>query len=868
MRLNRRGKKALAGILLFGILMAGIGSALSGWNFLSRGTVKAFTADSKRAEACISRNGQAILYTSIAAAVTDARANEAIYVIPRVNPNNPDSNPIVIDEDITIDNGKKLIIPYSLSIVGGTITAEYQNSYDDEAKKYTREDVDKNSPWFSDESLEQVKINKRASVVLKRGCSISVASGSELIVGGQLGAVTENRHPMGQTAGLYAELSMEGDTALTVNGDLIVNGYIKPWNEDDADNGLTRVQIGSSSASGAEVTLPFVTYDFIGGGDALSGSVGTSSVSSWNGALFGGAVFPIETFDMPNISVPLRVYAGSRVKGQYDIYFSGAHTLGTLDIIGASGSAGLLQLNSGHITFDYEPAAYYWVNDSVNESQNGEKLIKRGLTIGDNRYLSLPNSHYPDEDSSSFFWANEKRAAITSIELDGNANMQDITVMMDLDITFASRNFSFTVGISTAGGDASEFFPDALKAILGVGVDFTYNRLSIPFSYKWDVLVKNSSSFSISSCYANFLPGSKLQIEQGGSLQVTNGGHLAGYQNIDSSTKLTDVYPTKYHDGTAMSDAVIINNGTISVDSSSAFAGYVKTAASDSKISFQEGAGRQVSVNELNWRSSNWAFVPKTQKTTIDLSFGEVFGLKKKFDISSFPQSSFTSSSIGGDGDWAYTVENLQLIEVSFVSDGSFEIDDVLPRLTVSAGFPKDGYPGTFQVIPGSSITIANDVSGTTVGYVKGPMNDYFARNSTGEITVTPSNSGSYTLFKYSEISGGEFTVNANLTGFSRLSAATLSFSVKTDSDQEASTVNQDKGFLSNKIQYKETFSPSNGLHIGSIISFMNLSVTDRSPTVNAASGSGAVLISNYQNNYDFLVVSGTNLAFTISASS
>lgn len=848
MRFLRRGKKALGGILLFGILVAGIGSALSGWNFLSRGTVKAFTADSKRAEACISRDGQAILYTSIAAAVTDARANEAIYVIPRVNSNNPDSNPIVIDEDITIDNGKKLIIPYSLSISGGTISATYQNPLDDKGR-HTGASIsrDNSAEWFADQSLAQVKTHKKTEVLIAPNASLNVKSGSELIVGGSLGAVSLSSYAMGQTVGDYAQISMDGGSLLSIEGALVVNGYIKPWDERNDD---ASVLIGSNSASGATVTLPFVAYDFIGGSAALAGNGGDTNPFKWNGALW-SEIFPVETYDMPNVSVPMTVYSGSTVEGQYDFYFNQSHTIGQFTMIGDEANPGLLTLGTNSsVTIDYDSAAYYEDNDGNFH----------GLTLADNRYLAT------NDDPPAVSWIDATHAARTTVSLSGTASVKDI----EISITLNLGDSELVVPISTQGGDIT----DAIKAWLGglIGgiagglLNLTYGRLSIPFSYKWGIVLESGSTLNVPGSYVNFLPGSSLVISEGSSLRVSSGGHIAGYQNIDSSSKLTSVYPLELADGTALSDARIVNNGSISVESAASFGGYIKTETEKSSIFFSSDAGRSVSTNELNWKTSSWEFTPKTQKAKIDISFGSALSPQKRFDIDGFPQDTFTSA-IDPEAGPLYEANDVQIITVT-VNPGS--VDGPWADSMNYLGAIGDA-PNTFNVIANADISFVNArENGIAYIYFDGA---YCLPDSDGTITIRPSsNDTQINLTAYSPLPESKFEVKLDSAKWEKPyfgSLDNLVFNILLDGvdyfDQIESVVQPGEGWLGRDyISFDETFNKAEPefsnmptLYVGTLVSF---DLKSAAKSVSAGSGAARIDDASY-----IFVITGNSPVFVLS---
>ncbi len=558
-------------------LAMGIGmllpSAFSMWNIGSFGFTFSGEKTDVKGVAVVSNNPN-VLYTTIERAVEVANGSASannpltVYVLPGIS--NAQS-PIVISDNVTLNAGVTLELPYEMTIADGTITALSSTAY-------------QNGSAFADGSATDVKKNEKTEVYLSDGKTLTVNSGASLIVGGILGAAGGGQLN-GQTSGSYAQISLGENSKIRNFGNMEVRGYIKAWDESFDDT--CSVEIGSSDTSGAQLKLPLVVYDFLGGTDALSGSCEVSTddlsqiissfidvVANWDGALWDG-IFPMETYDFPNISVPFSAYSGNSVRGLYDLLVSGNHASGEVGLAGSSDSFLLFDGGSTYATFDYDSAVGY-------DAGNGRI---QGLTYNDQSSLRASNSTKP---AGSVLINDGQYASLTRAHLHGNFRTGDISVSVKLLNTDAINQT-----VNTAGGWIG------LTSLLSKH----YPALAFPFSYKWQITA-SGGTFSFPN-QVKFLPGSLVKVESNASVVVKSGGKLVFLDGVTTPT--TERYPSTFTDST------FINNGSLVVESGGSFGGIIHTLpegsfegdSATSSISFNGTSidDYHVTVKSFNWKN-------------------------------------------------------------------------------------------------------------------------------------------------------------------------------------------------------------------------------------------------------------------------
>ncbi len=166
---------------------------------------------------------------------------------------------------------------------------------------------------------------KRTSWV-KIADGVTLTLNGTLGIGGQIGS-NINQVPSGNTYGNYAELLMMGTAKLISNGKVDCYGYIK-----EADKSGDYVTDGDSQTIfNGTVYMPFVVYDFKGGGHTSAYS------SSGNGKT--QDVSPFYVYDMPNIQSEMVFNYGSKLWGYAELYASDNTHTGAVQLLGTKAAS-------------------------------------------------------------------------------------------------------------------------------------------------------------------------------------------------------------------------------------------------------------------------------------------------------------------------------------------------------------------------------------------------------------------------------------------------------------------------------------------------------------------------------------------------
>ena len=595
--------------------------------------------------------------------VSDAGENQTVYVLPGIS---NDSNPIVIDENCVVSSGVVLCLPYAQS--GETFTHGFEHS---EAK-----DIYGSGTNFADSTPPSLSnTNRKTLVLLEKGVNLKIESGGRLIVGGALGTGSGSSNTLGMTSGSYAELAMASASSIDCLGTFDVRGYVKPWDEsdDDGENGC-RITIGTSSSSGAALSLPLVFYGFEGGSKVLAGDGSAGNPFSWDGSALNG-VFPFEIFDMPNVSVPYTVYEGNSVNCTYafQMSFQGTtYTLGgPLNLLGEENAIMTLTSEGSSMSFDYEPAATY----EVSRFEAGvETTIHRGLSINDARCLKN-GSGWPAGASIS-----ETGMARTKAVISGSARTNDVT------ISFKGLNIDF--GITIPIGDGIEISTGGGR-VFGL---LSYDTLAIPFSYKWDIGV-GGGTMSIPN-HVKFLPGANLQLMPGGTLSVAG-----EFVSVGANEAISPYYPTASRDKATISECVILNNGSIEVGSGGRFGSEVATSVSGATVTFAGGANQTNSTAdayEPSYKSAAGVYGPRNFASKAYIGASGDSATLKPF---SGEGEAFVSKAGGSAGYYfGYPTSTLG-IETNGIEGVDIQID----------GVSADYSSGSLQIKTGATVRLVFD---------------------------------------------------------------------------------------------------------------------------------------------------------------
>lgn len=653
--------------------------------------------------------------------------------------------------------------------------------------------------YFADRNRSSVSNNLKTCVKLDG--TLTIENGGSLVIGGQIGSGSANK-PQGMTTGMYAQLTMSENSSIYCEGSIVCQGYIKP--ENPAADDSTEIVVGTQSGISAALTMPLVFYDYGGGAAAVSMYTNANLASFLRGDS-DPYVFPLRVFDFPNIAVPTSVYGGSKVTALFGFNFYTLSQLGMepqlmgdVALVGV-GSEAFFNLQVGsHVVFDYDPVY-------GNNYSSGNAVDLCGYTTDD--FSALIAS--PPASGSS---ANRTR-----IEIFGSATISDINATIPMSVTIPGL-VSDSITITTAG-------------------------IFIPFSYKLDISIF-SGTLEVPT-KTKWYPGSELTISKGATVSFS--GDTIFYEADTFPNGLTgwSRYPEPTTD--SFSDALLINHGTVLINSS--FGGNISNGGEgDSEsVQFQAGSSRSVALIECTG-SPDCGYtilgvtvggenVCETVTYSMDAK-GTIYSSNTSTDyVAGALFSNYSQSSFVGDGTAYRPVDQsiLTLVEEPFVdqSGNTLSYDlfvDGTPLETVEG---SSGQTRSYAMEKSSTVADVKLENTVNVAYVLYGGN-YYLPDDNGTITVSwnKESSARLSIVPRSGISP-VIQVSMNATGL--WSNADTKFDVVLYSNSSGN-----RSYKAGSVTWETSFSLSQGIHVnksstfqtagcdwlrvGDFISFENLS--------------------------------------------
>ncbi len=397
-----------------------------------------------------------------------------IYVIPGTNP--------TIRNDATVKANTSLILPY-------------------EGENYLNREGSINK--FADETIDSINTYRKNNVTIANNKVLTV--NGTLSVGGILGA--QGLALAGNTSGMYTQITLGSNSIINSTGTINCFGYIK---EASANNG-SQVNVNSGT-----INAPFVVYDY---------RAGTSTAGAYKGTETGAPIFPVNTFDMPNVQSLLTVKYGAQYIGYVDLYtgkvsksalgvtatINARHNTSEITIVGTNG---LFKLsNNASVQFKYTP-----------KYEENDKKEKIPVTVQD------------------------KVNGRTKITFTGGATMGEIVLTINAadDVTYEPSYSKYLL-------------ESTIENMLNTSI--STNTVFFPISWKFDFVLGNGT-YSIPN-KVKMLPGSSLTINSNATL------NLSSQMNVYSSLE-NDQFPgapqTSYPTGKGA--AKLIVNGIMNVTGS------------------------------------------------------------------------------------------------------------------------------------------------------------------------------------------------------------------------------------------------------------------------------------------------------------
>ena len=404
----------------------------------------------------------------------------------------PNSYISVVNQNLTLNPGVTLFLPYE--------GKKYDISSDDELTNIGKTFVDTDS-----DGVKKYNVSNFAF----EDSSLTISSGAKVIIGGIFQETG--------VSGYYSQITLDQNSSIIVEGELICNGYIKEKDAkyiDQEDDYLSTDRINNECdgkryvlvKDGGMLKAPIAFYD-------AGGSMG--SLTGLNNA----NVFPISVFDFPCLQTYVRIDAGGKflTVGRM-VRSSGSATVPvneTIQIVKGTSDSGtaLITLSTGYVSFEYCP-----------------------LT---------PGFTQKDESKTYLIINGEASLGYMSISIKNNGVTSKIsTEDKYLPFSYKLQIFIGSKGSFSTNSYKMKFLPGSRLKILKGG---QFNLNSSLIAYKTNSL----SNLSIS--YPN---------EMADAVVICDGDFIMG-----SDSTLGAHFSTTSNDGTALIDLSKVSQGSLNASS-------------------------------------------------------------------------------------------------------------------------------------------------------------------------------------------------------------------------------------------------------------------------------------------------------------
>lgn len=306
------------------------------------------------------------------------------------------------------------------------------------------------------------------------------------------------------------------------------------------------------------------------------------------------AYFPINSYSLHNISCKTRVYCGAIYKTHWVLTAGNKWFDGTVDIIGTSTATNaLFKLSSGYIEKSAKPAASW--------------------TSSDEEYTAL----------DTIVGSNQICGQIDVIDIYGNVADGQVSIKIKLAI--------FTVNMKTS----------------------TDTPLPIPYM---DITVRSNGTLNLSNSSYKFMPGAKLTVEEGATLETASGVQLVMYSTIQcNSAENFEGNPKPFYPGLCIdqTDALLIVNGTATINGR--VSGKITANASNATVKITQNNTQITVLNTVTPKTLNADVT--TRNFSADAIGNTVNGENQKLDNN----TTYKSQEVGSNIVWV-KADNIKTI--------------------------------------------------------------------------------------------------------------------------------------------------------------------------------------------------------------
>ena len=388
------------------------------------------------------------------------------------------------------------------------ITSFTKLTYGELTAGYTQKDIDNYFKNYKDCSSTNESINHYT------------LSGKTLIVpyaDGVTASSTESTDA--GTNIVYSALIIPDDITLNISSTMNITAEVRHISTSNVCQVYARGVVMNNGTINVKSGANILAYGYLKGSGTVNLESGATATDLFRifdfkgGSISRGinenakAYFPINSYSLHNISCKTRVYSGAIYKAHWVLTAGNKWFDGTVDIIGTSTATNaLFKLSSGYIEKSAKPAASW--------------------TSSDEEYTAL----------DTIVGSNQICGQIDVIDICGNVADGQVSIKITLAI--------FTVNMKTS----------------------TDTPLPIPYM---DITVRSNGTLNLSNSSYKFMPGAKLTVEEGATLETASGVQLVMYSTSQcNSAENFEGNPKPFYPGLCadQTDALLIVNGTATIN--------------------------------------------------------------------------------------------------------------------------------------------------------------------------------------------------------------------------------------------------------------------------------------------------------------
>ena len=389
------------------------------------------------------------------------------------------------------------------------ITSFTKLTYGELTAGYTQEDIDNYFKNYKDCSSTNESINHYN------------LSGKTLIVPYADGVTASSTESTSAgTDKVYSALIIPNDITLNISSTMNITAEVRHIGTSNVCQVSARGVVMNNGTINVKNGANILAYGYLKGSGTVNLESGATATDLFRIFDFKGGkasyatyekYFPINSYSLHNISCKTIVNSGSTYKAFYSITAANKWFNGTVNIIApTSESNTLFKLSSGYIEKSAKPAASW----------------------------KSPDKEYTALDT--IVGSNQICGQIDVIDIHGVAVDGEVKISIKVNLGFTSKSVDMK----------------------------TSKAVPLPIAYM-DITICKDAKMTLSNCSYKFMPGAKLTVEEGATLETASGVQLVMYSTSQcNSAENFNNNPKPFYPGLCVdqTDALLIVNGTATIN--------------------------------------------------------------------------------------------------------------------------------------------------------------------------------------------------------------------------------------------------------------------------------------------------------------